>query len=76
MGHSRPLFLLFLSFRTVQLLKNLAASWIQTRIVGAVGENADHYTTITTQERKGDSVHFFNEISINADGMSIKLNGK
>ena len=47
MGHSRPLFRLFSSFLTVQLLKNLAARVIQTRIVGAVGENADHYTTTT-----------------------------
>ena len=45
MGHSRPLFRLFLSFLTVQLLKNLAASGIRTRIVGAVAENADYYTT-------------------------------
>ena len=45
MGHCRPLFHLFSSFRTVQLLKNLAASKIRTQIVGAVGENADHYTT-------------------------------
>ena len=43
MGHSRPLFHLSSSFRTVQLLKNLAASWIRTWIIGAVGENADHY---------------------------------
>ena len=49
MGHSRPLFHLFLSFHTVQLLKNLAASGIRTRIVRAEGENADHYTTTTAQ---------------------------
>ena len=49
MGHSRPLFRLFSSYRTAQLLKNLAASGIRTRIVGAVGENADHYTTTTAQ---------------------------
>ena len=47
MGHSRPLFRLFSSFLTVQLLKTLAASGIQTRFVGAVGKNADHYTTTT-----------------------------
>ena len=40
-------FRLFLSFRTVQLLKNLAASGIRTRIIGTVDENADHYTTTT-----------------------------
>ena len=45
MVHSQSLFHLFLSFRTVQLLKNLAASGIQTWIVRAVGENADHNTT-------------------------------
>ena len=48
-GHSRLPFHLFLSFHTVQLLKNLAASEIRTWIVGAVGENADHYTTTTAQ---------------------------
>ena len=47
MGHSRPLFHLLSSFRTVQLLKKLAASGIRTQIVRAVGENADHYTTTT-----------------------------
>ena len=52
MGHSRPLFHLFSPFRTVQLLKNLAASGIRTRIVGAVGENADHYTTTTAQVKR------------------------
>ena len=40
-------FHLFSSFCTVQLLKNFGASGIRTRIVGAVGENADHYTTTT-----------------------------
>ena len=43
--------LFFVYFRLflqqVQLLKNLAASGIRTRIFGAVGENADHYTTTT-----------------------------
>ena len=39
----------FSSFRTVQLLKNLAASGIQTRIVIAVGKIADHYTTTTAR---------------------------
>ena len=47
--HSRHIFCLYLSFRTVQLLKNLAASLIQTPITREVGGNADHYTTITTQ---------------------------
>ena len=42
-------FCLFSSFCTVQLLKNLGASRIQTRIVGAEGENADHYTTTTAR---------------------------
>jgi len=37
MGLARPLVHLFTSFRTVQLLKNLVASGIRTRIVGAVG---------------------------------------
>ena len=50
MGHSRPLFHLFSSFRAVQLLKNLAASGIRTQIVRAVGKNADHYTTTTAQQ--------------------------
>ena len=50
MGHSWPLFHLFLSFCTVQLQKNLAASGIRTRIVGAVGKNADHYTTTTAHK--------------------------
>ena len=49
MGHPRPLFRLFSSFRTVQLLKNLAANGIRTQIDGAVGKNADHYTTTTSQ---------------------------
>ena len=52
MGHSRPLFHLFSSFRTVQLLKNLAASGIRTQIFGAVGENTDHYTTTTALLQK------------------------
>ena len=49
MGNSRPLFRLFSSFLTVHLLKNLAASGIRTRIVGAVVEKADRFTTTTAQ---------------------------
>ena len=57
MGHSRPLFQLFSSFRTVQLLKNVAASGIRTRIVRAVGENADHYATTTAQVLQSFYLH-------------------
>ena len=53
-GHSRPLFVYFRLFRTVQLLKNLQASRIWTRIVGAVGENTDHYTTTMVQSVYSD----------------------
>ena len=49
---TRPLFHLFSTFRTVQLLKNLAASRIRTLILGDVGKNADHYTTTSSRHER------------------------
>jgi hypothetical protein len=42
MGHLQPLFNLFSSFQTVEILKNFAPSWDRTLIFGVESQNADH----------------------------------
>ena len=45
MGHSRPLFVHFRSFQTIDSIKTVDFSGIRTWIVGLECEHADHLTT-------------------------------
>ena len=70
-GHPRPLFpsIFVFSHSTNTEKMFLVVSWDRTRIVGAVGENADHYTTTTALDfdsfdfrLKSKRSVFFNEL--------------
>ena len=59
MGHPRPLFpFIFVFSHSTNTEKWIEDSWDQTRIVGPVGENADHFTT-TTALYESIFVHLF-----------------
>ena len=52
MGRPWPLFqFIFVFSHSTNTEKWLVDSWDWTWIVGAVGENADHYTTTTTDPK-------------------------
>ena len=69
MCHPRPLFPFILVFsHSTNTEKILVVSWLWTQIVGAEGENADHYTTTTA--------HFYKLFAVKDEEYPVSPTGK